>query len=348
MSANRERADKKIVVTGATGMVGSYLVAELLRRGYRRIALPVRNRKRLSVLHKILSREKIDVSSATFSVSETTLNNPHRLNDIFKEAELVFNCAAMISIGGVDEQTMVTTNVEIAQHVVNASLRCGAKKLVHVSSISALGTPQPPQVYVDEETLMESTTGASAYGKSKFLSENEIIRGSYLGLDTVIVNPATIIGGGNWESGSGVIIPALSRGLKVYTEGVTAWVDVRDVARAMVTLAEDETITDERFLLAADNISFRELVTMVNKALGKRPPTINIGHRVIDAASKLEKIVARLTKHEQLVTEEIAELLLEEKYFCGKKIEQRVDFQYTPLQESVERVVKEYLEDRES
>lgn len=344
MSSNREKANKKIVVTGATGMVGSYLVAELLRQGYSRITLPVRDRKRMSVLHRTLSREKIDVSKAVFNVGVTTLNNPHRLNDLFKDADMVFNCAARVAIGGVDEQELIQTNVEIAQHIVDASLRCGVKKLIHVSSVSALGKPQEPERCADEDSVMETLSEASAYGKSKFLSEHEITRGSYLGLDTVIVNPATILGGGNWGSGSGMIIPILSKGLKIYTEGVTAWVDVRDVAKAMVMLSERDDVRAERFVLSAENISYRELITMFNSAVGKRPPTINIGTRMVSAASKMEGVISRLRARDQKMTDDIAEIILQKNCFDGSRITERFGFEYTPMEETVKRVVKEYLE----
>lgn len=346
MSKEQELADKKIVVTGATGLVGSHLVAELMRSGYRKITLPMRNRKRMAQLHKTLSREGIDVSSAEFSVGETTLNNPRYLADMFKNADIVFNCAAMVAIGGVNPEDLIRTNVEITQHVVDAALKCNVRKLVHVSSISALGTPLEGEKYVDEETAMETLAGANPYGKSKFLSENEVMRGAYLGLESVIVNPATILGSGDWEGGSSVIIPVLARGLKVYTEGVTAWVDVKDVAKAMVLLANCDKAVNQKFILAADNISYKELITMSNAVIGRKPPTINIGSRLVGAASKLEKMIAKISKHDQLITDEIAEILLSEKYYCGDKIKKTIDFEYTPLEETIERVIKDYLADR--
>lgn len=337
---------KKIAVTGATGLVGSHLVAELLRQGYRDITLPVRNPQRLANLYKTLEREGVARTDANFKIVETELNNPVTLKACFCGIDTVFNCAAAVSLGAMDEHLLIDGNIEIAKHVVNAALECGVGRLVHVSSIAALGPAPEGKKYIDESTCVESLAGMSAYSTGKFLSENEIWRGSEIGLKATVVNPAVILGAGDWRSGSTALAPLMTLGIPFYTEGVTAMVDVRDVARAMIALANSDAAIGERYILSGGDISYREFLTLAALAAGRKPPRIKAGRFALGAAWRAAWLWGRLTGSKPLLNKELSRIVTNKTYHSTEKIKNTVNFEFTPLADTIDRIVKQYLTEK--
>ncbi len=335
--------DKKIVVTGATGLAGSHLVAELLRSGYGSITVVVRNPGSLEKLRKTLSREGLEERFADLAVAQSELNNPHTLADALEGADVVFNCAGVVTVD--DDRTVIQRNVEITAHVVDAALAKGVGRLVHISSIAALGEPTEGKKIVDETSEMQTTEGVLPYGVSKFLSENEVRRGAALGLRTVTVNPAIILGP-EVDGSSSVIVPLLARGTCVYTEGVEAFVDVRDVARAMVLLSGLDDVVGQRFVLSAENLSFRELFKMGNAAIGRKPPRIRLRAGVLHLAASAVGILGRLSGKHFLFNHRVARYMTHKNYYSGEKITSVTGFAYTPMRQTVERLVKQYLAEK--
>lgn len=338
--------NKKIAVTGATGLVGSHLVAELLRQGYRDITLPVRNAQRLANLYKTLEREHIDVAGIGFNVVQTELNNPITLKACFRGVDIVYNCAAAVSLGAMDEHLLIDGNIEITKHVVNAALECEVGRLVHVSSVAALGIAPEGEKYTDENTHVESLAGMTAYGVGKFLSENEVWRGSEIGLRTTVVNPVVILGAGDWHSGSTSLVPVMAAGIPFYTEGVTAMVDVKDVARAMIALGNCDAAIGERFILSGGNISYREFLTLSAHAARNKPPHIKAGRFILGAAWRAAWLFGKITGHKPLLNREVIRILTNKTYYSTEKIKNTLNFEFTPLAETIDLVVKQYLKEK--
>ncbi|MDR2885715.1 MAG: NAD-dependent epimerase/dehydratase family protein, partial [Rikenellaceae bacterium] len=204
---------KRVAVTGSTGMLGSHLVAELLRRGYGDVVLPVRSLARLGALEATLRRErllsgapeneceKLGIPCGVASLPalhpvEVALNDPNGLREAFAGVDAVFHCAAAVSLGDDDAQELIETNVEMTEHVVDAAIACRVRRLVHTSSVAALGEARPGETLIDESCELENISGTAPYGVSKFFSENRASRGVLQGLEVVIVNPGIILGAG--------------------------------------------------------------------------------------------------------------------------------------------------------
>src|SRR6185437_1228576 len=142
---------------------------------------------------------------------------------------------------------LLKINIEGTSNVVNACIDAGVEKLVHVSSVAALGRIRKGETVTEKMNWTEETSN-SIYGKSKYLGELEVWRGIGEGLKAVIVNPTVIFGGDNWDTGSSAIFKTAYNEFKWYTEGVSGFVDAQDVARAMILLMNSD-ITSERFIL---------------------------------------------------------------------------------------------------
>ena len=256
--------------------MGSHLTAELLREGCS-VRLIVRNAGKTDLLKATLRRMGVADRYDRIEFRQTALNNPHTLREAVRGTQVLFHCAAQVSFDPERADDIVSSNTEITTHIVNSCLECGVGLLVHCSSIATLGEPRHEGEPVTESCTLDSPVGKSAYAISKIYAENIVRRGIAQGLKAVIVNPAIVIGEGNWTSGSSLLIAFGARGGFFYTRGVKSYVDVRDVARAMVLLAQRPETAGSRFILSADSLSFRDFFGIVARAAGRPAPSTPIG-----------------------------------------------------------------------
>jgi nucleoside-diphosphate-sugar epimerase len=335
---------RRIAVTGATGMLGSHLVAELLRAGYDDITLPVRNASRIAATEATLRRLGVHAPQGALKVIETPLTDPDLLAEKLPGIDTVFNCAARIMSDDMTAAQLIDNNVAIARSVTRWCLATGVRKLIHVSSISALGNPPAPDLPVTERCEPESVTDYAAYGQSKYYSEQEVWQGAATGLPTIVLLPGVILGEGDATgNNSAALIPAISCGQPFYTDGLMSYVDVRDVAKAMVLLDAAPQAPGERFILSAGDMSYRELITLGARAAHRPRPFIRIGKGAVDFAYACMQaaIALRLVRDRGVTRENLGSVLRTTRY-DGSKITRYCDFAYTPLPETVERVVTAY------
>lgn len=337
---------KRIAVTGGTGLIGSHLVAELLKRGCR-IRLLVRDMRRVGQLHKTLSRMEADSYFGRIEFYETELNNPHTLAAALTDMEVVFHCAALVTFDPEKDEKVVAVNTEITMHVVNACLRCGVGLLVHVSSIATLGSCRPGQRAIDETCILSNPVGRSPYSVSKIYAENVVQRGMVEGLRAVIVNPSVVIGEGDMNSSSSRLVAYAMHRRVFYTKGVKGYVDVRDVARAAVRLAETPQAVGKRFIVSAENLSFGALFSMAARVSGHWPPLIPLGRRVLTGFYKVEKLLNKWFDRRPILSEALIANACDMSYYDNSRMKNLLNFTYTPIRETLERVIRYYKRQRE-
>lgn len=339
---------KKAAVTGATGLVGSNLVAEMVKSGRYEVVIVVRSRKRVSNVERTLGFHGLTLYGAPVEVIESELTDTASLAEAFSGVETVFNCAGAIMTGEMTAGELIDNNVALTRSVVTASLQAGVKKIIHTSSITVLDPPGDHITPITEKDTAEATDTDSGYTQSKYKADLEISRGAKEGLQTVTVMPAVVLGEGDWSlNGSSALIPLISRGLPVYADGVMAYVDVRDVGRAMIALDDCPGVTGESFILAGGNLSYRELITLGAAAAGKRRPFIRIGKGLLLTAYGMVKALTalRLMKERGLERKNLDSVLYGNRY-DGSKIEKVCNFTYTPPKKTVARVVGNYMAEK--
>lgn len=337
---------KRIAVTGGTGLIGSHLVAELLKRGCR-IRLLVRDMRRVGQLHKTLSRMEADSYFGRIEFYETELNNPHTLASALAGVGVVFHCAALVTFDPEKDEKVVAVNTEITTHVVNACLRCGVGLLVHVSSIATLGSCRPGQRAIDETCILSNPVGRSPYSVSKIYAENAVQRGMVEGLRAVIVNPSVVIGEGDLNSSSSRLVAYAMRRRLFYTNGVKGYVDVRDVARAAVSLAEMPQAIGKRFIVSAENLTFGTLFSMAARISDHWPPLIPLGRRVLTGIYKVEKLLNKWFGRRPILSEALIANACDMSYYDNSRMKNLLNFTYTPIRETLERVIRYYKRQRE-
>ena len=323
-----------ILVTGGTGFLGSYLIRLLVQKGYK-----VRALRRASSAMDLVEEVAGQVEWIDADVTDIVA-----LEDAFQDVTHVMHCAAISSFHPRDAERLQRTNVTGTANVVNLALDFGIQKLIHVSSIAAFGRSKD-RPRLDENSKWVQSPGNSRYAISKYLSEQEVWRAHVEGLPVAIINPAVILGSGFWDAGSPRFFSQIDAGLKFWPVGRGGFVDVRDVARFMLLLLESD-ITGERYILNAQDASFKELFALIANALGTKPPPIKVTPLLAEVAWRVEWLKEKILGVEPVVTKESARSSVSSFYYDNSKSLTLPGFQYLPLEQTVRETAAQYLESK--
>lgn len=332
-----------ILVTGGTGLLGSHLLMDLAKRDERVRALK-RDSSDLSVVKKNFSRY-CDQPEMLFSKIEWANGDVLdylSLTEAMEGVMVVYHCAAMISYNPAERKTLLKNNIRGTANVVNACLEKKIEKLCHVSSIAAIGVSLTGEL-IDEEHHWQPATNSSAYTLSKFYSEMEVWRGISEGLSAVVVNPSIILGSGDGNKGSSRFFSLINRGMRYYTAGAVGFVDVRDVCRAMIRLM-DSPIVNERFIISAENLTYRELFNMIADSLGKPRPEKLATPFMTAIAWRYEKIKSLLTGIAPSLTKENARTGHKSLCYSNNKITLALNMKFIPVKDTVMEVAESFLD----
>jgi nucleoside-diphosphate-sugar epimerase len=315
-----------ILVTGATGLVGSTLIQQLTAEGQ---------------AVKALYRTEVPKNySSNVEWCKADILDVVALEEAMQGVSQVYHCAAIVSFNPKDKAALHKTNVEGTANVVNACLNTSIEKLVYVSSVAALGRIREDKP-IDETMNWTEETNNSEYGKSKYLAEMEVWRGIGEGLNAVMVNPTIILGSADWEKSSAKIFKTVYNEFPWYTEGTTGFVDVADVVQAMIQLM-NSNISAQRFIVSGETTSYRKLFNQIADAFNKKHPAKKVTPFIAALVWRLEAIKGKLTGTEPLLTKETAITAQAKVSFDNSKLLKYLpQFSYTPLQDSIKRICNE-------
>lgn len=257
---------RMILVTGATGILGRVIVLELLKRGFS-VRATKREKSDLEEVKRSFHYYTND-ADAYFSKIEwvdVDFEDIENVSDVINGVSEVYHCAGVVSFAPKDRTKIYKTNIEGTKNLLYACENSSVQKFLFVSSIAVLdGVNEHGEM--DENSDFNSKLEHSTYAKSKHFSEMEVWRASAEGLNTIILNPAVIIGSGNWGKSSGALIDTF-RDQKYTFSGGTAYVDVRDVAQIAIELMQKNAF-GERFIIASENQSFEKLGNRIRTSFG--------------------------------------------------------------------------------
>jgi nucleoside-diphosphate-sugar epimerase len=236
---------------------------------------------------------------------------------------------------------MIHANTETAANIVNAALDAGVRKLIHVSSVAALGR-DGTQKEITEEAQWEESKLNSGYGLSKYAAEMEVWRGIGEGLEGAILNPGIILGepltDAGWKDGSPRLMQIVHNEFPFYTHGITAFVDVQDVVKVAIALM-DSDISGERFILSEGNYAFREVFTIMAEALGKKPPRIAANGLMTELVWRASAVKSAFSGKSATITRETARNAQAKSLYRADKIVKALPhFRYTPIKETIFRM----------
>jgi dihydroflavonol-4-reductase len=327
---------KKVLVTGGTGFLGAYIIKALVEKGY-----TVRAIRRTAQLPAYISPE---IFSKVEWVAGDVLD-VISLEEAMDGMDIVIHSAAVVSFVNKGRKKMYQVNVDGTANIVNTALEKNVKRLVHISSVAALGRTMGGG-HVNEEKKWEESKANTHYAKSKYKAELEVWRGMAEGLDAVILNPSTILGYGNWNEGSSAIFKNIYKEFKWYTPGVNGFVDVEDVARVTLLLMESD-ISEERFIVNGDTWSFRQLQDTIADGFHKKRPGRLATASLLGIAWRIEKLKSVFTGKKPLLTKESARVAVSKTWFENDKLLKAFPgFSFKPLEETIKKACEKYLQSR--
>ncbi|MCZ4223789.1 NAD-dependent epimerase/dehydratase family protein [Pedobacter rhodius] len=316
-----------ILVTGGTGFLGSELIKQLTDSG-----LAVRALKRkTSVIPSVIDNNPL------IDWFEADINEPAILEDAFIGITKVFHCAAFVSLNPKDKKQLFHVNIDGTSNLVNLCIENNCR-LLHVSSVAALGNAKKGMP-ITEKDFWEYDSKAHAYGLSKYESEMEVWRGITEGLDAVIVNPSIIIGKNAGFDGSGAIFKLVKGGFPFYTDGASGFVDVEDVARAMMLLMENP-VTAERYIISSANYHYKDLFTAIAEGFNVKPPTREAKSWMLGIAWRTLKFFSSFTGKQPSITKDTANSSLSLSYYSNEKIIEATGIQFKPITQSIQEITQ--------
>lgn len=316
-----------ILLTGATGLLGSEIIRQLINLNQHRLIAMVRNEDQLNNYKNAVKGDLLDYPS---------------LLDAFKGVDTVIHTAAKVSFSPKKKAELFEVNVDGTANVVNACLEQGVKRLVYISSVAAIGRPEkvidaPRPIIIDENHKWEESPTNSEYGKSKYRAEQEVWRGQAEGLQTVILNPSVILGEADWTQSSTQLFNYVYQKNKFFTNGIINYVDVQDVAGAVIRLL-DSPIENKRYIINANAVSYEEFFGQIAKNFDMHPPKYKLKPFAIEVLWRLEALRALLTRSTPLITKETALTARAKIHFDQSRIKKDLNIEFIPLEASIKRV----------
>jgi len=338
------------LVTGATGIVGMPVVVKLLSQGQNVRALhrPTSVRARVEAAVRTVNPESL----SRLEWVEGDLTDQASLEDALEGVTRVFHCAALVSFHADDRDVLRRINAEGTANLVNAMLHCQTSRLIHVSSVAALGRKagQP----TDESTLFEEQPGTSAYARSKHRAEMEAFRGAVEGLPggVVVVNPTVILGPGDYRRSSSALFRVLDRGLSWYPTGSGGYVGSDDVAEVCVRLA-DSDVRDARFVLCAEHRTHQEVMGLIADALGRPRPSRAVRGWMAGLVWRMVRVYELLTGRRSMISRESLASGKEHQRYDGTLIlrtlaEMGQTWAYTPIPDVIASTAQAYRLNRDA
>ncbi len=319
----------KVLVTGATGLLGSALTRHLVRSGAD-VRILRRETSRLDAIEDV-------VLSVEYAIGD--LSDSVALRDAMAGIDFVYHTAAYISLGGrSDRDALMRVNVDGTARVVDAALETGIRRLVHTSSMAAFGRPERTDVIIDEQSEWHRSRANSVYARSKYLSELQVHRGIAEGLDAVIVNPALIFGIGRAGDNTRRLVDRVrEERLPAIPCGGTNVVDVLDVVEGMTRSMECGR-TGERYFLGSENLSWKHIIQTLSRAFGVQPPRRTLPRTPAMMLAYASEAFSALTRSRPQITRETARNASRFYQYSNRKAVEELGCTFRPFADTAQRL----------
>jgi dihydroflavonol-4-reductase len=324
-----------VLVTGATGLLGSHVLLEVLK-----LDVPVR-----ALIRSESSYKKEELEHLFLWYGPENRNLLHRVEWIYGDlldipslevalqgVQTVYHCAGMISFNPANDKTLLQVNAEGTRNLVNLCLEFGVSSFCHVSSIAAISGNSPIKSEAEDEVPAYS----SGYTASKYLAEMEVWRGGQEGLPVVIVNPGVIIGPGDMTQGSGKLLQEAMKERRFCPPGGTGFIGVGDVARAILFLVANKCF-GERYILVAENLSFCEIITKIANALNVRPPSKILKRWHLETLWRLDALRVIFGGRVRKITKHTAASITSSQRYTSQKFISFSDFEFENTDDVIQR-----------
>lgn len=328
-----------VLVTGATGILGRVLLLELLKKGkvVRATKRPHSNLDEVRTSFRYYTDNGEDLFRKIEWV-DVDIEDLDNLREIMNGVEEVYHCLARVSFAPKDTEEMLKTNVEGTKNMLYIAEEQEVKKFLFVSSIIVFDKENDLGI-IDETSEFNTREEHLGYALSKYLSEMEVWRANAEGLNTIIINPGVIIGSGNWGNSSGTLFPSLKK-LPITFLGNAPYVDVRDVAQIAVELMERE-IFGKQYIVVSENRKYKDIASRVRKFFGKTDPVV-LPQFLLSIGYMLNLLLGWLIPSLRMLNKVNINSVTKITNFSNDKIKKELDYQFIPIDESIDFHLKNY------
>jgi nucleoside-diphosphate-sugar epimerase len=320
-------------ITGANGFLGVHIIHHLLKQRHTVRAI-TRLGSSLAEFDKVKEFYKLAPESyAMLTWHECVLYDTEGLEEVFSGVDYIMHLAGVISYLGKDFNRLLEVNQQYTANVVNVAKDVGVKKLLYCSSIAAIAKSGTEEA-IRENAEWDDELPHSNYGYSKHLGELELWRGMEEGLASVAINPGIILGYGDWTKGSNKLFGNAQNGFPFYSNGITGWVGVEDVACVAIKLCISD-IVGERYIIVSENKSFKEVADSMTTALDTKKPSIEIKGLLYQIAYYFVACKEFIGLGGML-SKETVKASIAVNYFDNTKVKTALDFEF----ENIDAVIR--------
>jgi dihydroflavonol-4-reductase len=320
-----------VLVTGATGFVGSHVARQLVDAG-----------NSVRVLVRAGSNPLL-IQDLPVERFEGDLRDLLPLGRAMKGIRRVFHVAADYRLWSRHPQEIYQSNVEGTRSLFEAARQNGVERIVYTSTVATMAVPVASGALPNEETHATLDQMVGHYKRSKFMAEMDAIKAAADGLPVVIVNPTTPVGPGDWKpTPTGrIIVDFLNGKMPAYVDTGLNVAAVEDIAAGHLLAAEKGRI-GERYLLGGRNMTLKEILDTLAAIAGRPAPRVRLPHAVAIAAAHASEFYARVTGREPQIPLEGAKMSRYRMFVASDKAARELGYAPGPVEPAFERAVRWY------
>ena len=329
-----------ILVTGSTGLVGSHLLYKLANNNEKVRAI-YRSENKLTLVKQVFANytSKYEPLFESIEWVQADILNIPQLTEAFKDITYVYHCAAFVTFQPKKYHQLRRTNIEGTANIVNLCLSNNIKKLCYFSSSATLGKTTNP---ISEESNWNPEADNNVYAITKYGAEMEVWRAIQEGLNAVILNPGVILGAGIWDSGSGSLFKKSYKGISHYPGGTISLIAVEDVVSISINLLKSN-ISNERFVLVAENWTYKKFLQTVAHCLNVKPPSKFASKSILQLIWRMDWLKSQITGKERRLTKQIAQSITSNNEYSSDKIKTTLNYEFKPIDKTIAFIGNLYL-----
>lgn len=321
----------KVLVTGANGLLATNTIIILLSRGYHVKGLIRDTRKFLLTPHANLELAVGDITDVS------------SLDRAVVGCDYIIHCAATTDQRLLRYEDYHRINVQGTENVINAAVRCGAKKMVYVGTANTFGygTLEAP----GNETLPPAAPFTHAwYAKSKLEGQHSILAAAEK-VAVTIVSPTFMIGPYDGKPSSGTIIRmGYGKMVVFHPPGGKNFVNVEDAARGVVDALE-KGLHREAYLLAGENLTYRAFFQKLCAQTGQQTLLIRMPPLLLRTAGYLGDVLRWLGVRTALSSVNM-KILRVNNYYTNKKAQDQLGTAFKPIENGIDAAITWFKDHR--
>jgi dihydroflavonol-4-reductase len=322
-----------ILVTGASGFVGSAVVKCLVRAGYdvRALVRPTSSR--------------VNLADPKVEIAEGDLRDAPSLERAMKDVRFLFHVAADYRLWARHPDDIVRTNVEGTRSVMAAAQRAGVERIVYTSSVATLAA-RPDGAPSDETFPLDASAAVGAYKYSKVVAERMVeAMVAKQNLPAIVVNPSTPIGPGDVRpTPTGrIIVEAAAGRMPGFVDTGLNLVHVDDVAAGHLAALRGGRI-GERYILGGQDVSLGDMLAEIARLVSRSPPRLRLPRALIFPIAYGAEAIAHFTGREPFVTTTGLRLAKDRMFFSSAKAERDLGYRARPYSEAIVEAVEWFRE----